>query len=103
MLSSSVALLVAQRFDRIELRRTPCWIASEHESDGKTCSDRLDDGRPRDRCSDVESRADRQSADHPERNADHRAELTERDRFDDELCEDVSPRRADGLADSDLT
>src|ERR1051326_1370467 len=104
---SAAAVFVAQRFDRIELRRLRGGIDAEDDADQGAEGEGAGDGD--DGC--VNGRQCRPSADDetcdvgekkPARDADETAESGERDRLDEELHEHVAAARAERLADADL-
>src|ERR1041385_3092719 len=95
-------LLVAQRLDRIELRRASRGIQTRDESHGHRNSRRHHQRRERDHRRPAGVRGDDLREQDADDDAGHAAEQRDRERLDHELRADVDAARADGAADADL-
>src|SRR5262245_51687417 len=95
-------LLVAERVDRIEVRRFVGRVSAEHDAHDRTDHQANDDPIHRNHRREFHEKRGDVSAQDAEHNADRAAEFAEHHGFHDELRHDISFLGADGATNADL-
>src|SRR3954470_11004954 len=95
-------LLVSQRDDRIEAGRAPRGPDAEQDADDGGEDERGDDCERRDDRVPLEEGAHRRRASTADEGADEATEQAEHHGLDEELQQDVPPRRTERFPDTDL-